>query len=59
MHTVEFIPENWLERSAWTASIGSTLMCYSKPVQIERRINTRRTADVELLLRSLLLPKAA
>lgn len=59
MHTVEFIPADWLERSAWTAFIGGTLVCYSKPIQVERRINTRRVADVELLLRSLLLPKAA
>jgi len=49
MHTVEFIPADWLERAAFWPG----LMVYSRPVQIERRIQTRRAADVELLPRSL------
>jgi hypothetical protein len=54
MHTVEFIPAHWLEQSAWVASGGNKLLCYSRPVEVERRVETRRTSDVELLLRSLL-----
>ena len=50
MCIVEFIPADWLERAAWWPG----LTVYSRPVAIERRIRTRRTADVELLLRSLL-----
>ena len=50
MHTVEFISAVWLERAA--AFPGLTI--YSRPVEIERRIRSRRVADVELLLRSLL-----
>lgn len=50
MHVVEFIPADWLERAAcWPG-----LRVYSRPVAVERRIRTRRAADVELLLRSLL-----
>jgi hypothetical protein len=50
MHVVEFIPADWLERAAcWPG-----LTVYSRPVAVERRVRTRRTADVELLLRSLL-----
>jgi hypothetical protein len=50
MHTVEFIPADWLERAAFWPG----LTVYSRPVQIERRIQTRRAADVELLLRTLI-----
>ena len=50
MSIVEFIPADWLERAAWWPG----LTVYSRPVAIERRIRTRRAADVELLLRSLL-----
>ena len=54
MHVVEFISANWLERAAaWPG-----LRVYSRPVAIERRVCTRRTSDVELLLRSLLSAKA-
>ncbi len=50
MHAVDFIPADWVERAAcWPG-----LMVYSRPVAVERRVRTRRTADVELLLRSLL-----
>ena len=50
MCIVEYIPADWLERAACWPGI----MVYSRPLAIERRIRTRRTADVELLLRSLL-----
>jgi len=50
VYTVEFIPAEWMERAAFWPG----LVVYSRPVQIERRIQTRRTSDVELLLRSLL-----
>jgi hypothetical protein len=59
MHTVNFIPTDWLERSAWAAVCGECLLVYGRPIQIERRVQTRRTADVELLLKTLLLAKAA
>jgi len=42
MHTVEFIPADWLER----------------PILVERRVSTRRAADVTLLLQSLLSAQA-
>ena len=58
MHITEFIPAEWLERSAWTASRGERLQIYTRPMQMERRVCTRRTADVEMLLKSL-LEKAA
>ena len=50
MHVVEFIPAEWVERAAFWPG----LVVYSRPVAIERRVHTRRAADVELLLRSLL-----
>jgi hypothetical protein len=50
MHAVDFIPADWVERAAWWPG----LTVYSRPVAVERRVRTRRTADVELLLRSLL-----
>ena len=54
MHVVEFIPADWLERAAcWPG-----LIVYSRPVDVERRVRTRRAADVELLLRSLLPAQA-
>ena len=53
MHTVEFIFAHWLEHSALVATHGNHLLCYSRPVEIERRVQTRRTSDVELLLKSL------
>jgi hypothetical protein len=59
MHEVEFIPAEWLERSLWAAMHGQTLLCYSRPLMVERRIQTRRTADVALLIQSVLLAKAA
>jgi hypothetical protein len=59
MHAVEFIPAEWLERSAWAAHCGQRLQVYSRAAEIERRVRTRRTADVGLLLQSLLLEKAA
>jgi hypothetical protein len=51
MHVIEFIPLDWVERAAWWPG----LVTYSRPLAIERRIRTRRAADVELTLRSLLL----
>ena len=55
MPTVEFIPANWLERTAWAAACGEKLLCLSRPATIERRSQTRRTSDVERLLKSILL----
>ncbi len=49
MHVIEYIPVGWLERAAWWPG----LVVYSRPLAIERRIRTRRTADVDLMLRSL------
>jgi hypothetical protein len=54
MNVVEFIPAEWLERAAWWPG----LVVYSRPITVERRAQTRRAADVELLLRSLLLTQA-
>ena len=45
MFTVEYIPAEWLARSAWAASYGEVLICYSRPIEIERRQAVRRTAD--------------
>ena len=45
MLTVEYIPAEWLERSAWAASYGEALICYSRPIEIERRQIVRRAAD--------------
>ena len=50
MYVVEFIPADWVERAAFWPG----LVVYSRPIAIERRLFTRRAADVELLLRSLL-----
>lgn len=64
-HKVEFIPSEWLARSAWAASYGERLVVYSRPVHIERRwhdiptVFDRRQAamasieTVESLLRSV------
>jgi hypothetical protein len=54
MYVVEFIPAEWVERAAFWPG----LVVYSRPVAIERRVRTRRAADVELLLRSLLSTQA-
>lgn len=54
MHLVEFIPAEWVERAAFWPG----LVVYSRPISIERRVYTRRAADVELLLRSLLPAQA-
>ena len=54
MHTVEFIPAHWLEHSASALATGLPLVCYSRPVEVERRVETRRVSDVERLLKSLL-----
>ena len=59
MHTVEFIPADWLERSAVGCGLRQTLLCLQPARAIERRVQTRRTSDVELLLKSLLVAKAA
>jgi hypothetical protein len=50
VYTVEFVPAEWLERAVFWPG----LLVYSRPVQIERRIQSRRASDVEVLLRSLL-----
>jgi hypothetical protein len=55
---VEFIPVDWLKRSAWAARHGEWLNVYSRPVQIEhhwdecrseqqtmKRINSGRRID--------------
>lgn len=59
MHTIEFVPATWLERSAGAVIPGMTLMCYSRPVAVERRVFTRRADDVTRLLRTLQLPEVA
>jgi hypothetical protein len=53
MHSVEFIPARWLEHSAAAVGTGLPLVCHSRPVEVERRVETRRASDVELLLKSL------
>ena len=50
MYVVEFIPAEWVERAAFWPG----LLVYSRPIAIEQRVYTRRAADVELLLQSLL-----
>jgi hypothetical protein len=50
MFTVEFVPAEWMERAAFWPG----LVVYSRPAEIERRVQTRRTSDVGLLLRTLL-----
>ena len=59
MQTIEFIPAEWLERSAWAAHCGQRLQVYSRTAEVERRLRTRRSADMALLLQSLLVEKAA
>ena len=55
MHTVEFIPAHWLEQSAFAVSSGLPLVCYSRPISVERRQVVRRAEDrTEQLIRSLL-----
>jgi hypothetical protein len=54
MHVIEFVPADWLERAAWWPG----LIVYRRPVEVERRVRTRRAADVEMLLRSLLSEQA-
>jgi hypothetical protein len=54
MHVVEFISAHWLEHSASAVRSGLPLVCYSRPVEVERRVETRRATDVERLLKSLL-----
>jgi len=54
MHVVEFIPAEWVERAVFWPG----LVVYSRPIAVERRVCTRRAADVELLLRSLLPAQA-
>jgi len=55
MHTVEFIPAHWLEQSAFAVSSGLPLVCYSRPVLVERRQTVRQAEDrTEQLIRSLL-----
>ena len=55
MHTIEFIPADWLERAAWWPG----LVVYSRPVTVERRQQVRRASDrTEDLLRSLLSEQA-
>jgi hypothetical protein len=59
MH-VAFIPTHWMERSAWALrSSGLPLVCFGRPVEIERRVQTRRTTDIELLPKTLFVPEAA
>ena len=51
MHTVEFINARFLEHAAWRPG----LLVFSRPIQIERRVNIRRDADrdsVEPLLKA-------
>jgi len=51
MHTVEFINARFLEHAAWSPG----LIVFSRPVQVERRVNIRRESDrdtVALLLKS-------
>ena len=66
-HEVEFIPTEWLARSAWAASRGERLVVYSRPVSVERRwhdipiVRDRRAKEscdtVESLLCALCEPK--
>ena len=60
MLVVAFIPTDWLERSAWALrSSGLPLICFGRPLEIERRVQTRRTADMALSLKTLLVSEAA
>lgn len=54
MCVVEFIPAEWVERAAFWPG----LVVYSRPISIERRVHTRRAADVELLLQCSLSVQA-
>jgi len=55
MHTTEFIPAGWLEHAAWVMHRGERLVVYSRPIEVERRVNVRRNEDrVERMLLSLL-----
>jgi hypothetical protein len=45
MHSVEYIPADWLERAAWAAHCGERMAVYSRPVQIERRWGERRASE--------------
>jgi len=55
MHTTEFIPAGWLEHAAWAMHRGERLVVYSRPIEVERRVNVRRNEDrVERMLLSLL-----
>ncbi len=42
---VQFIPAEWLERSAWAASYGERLQVYSRAINIERRWGERRADE--------------
>lgn len=45
MHSVEYIPADWLERAAWAAHCGERMAVYSRPVEIERRWGERRVSE--------------
>ena len=49
MYAVQFIPAVWLERSAWSCHCGERLMCYSRPLEVERRRNERSELSTFLL----------
>ena len=52
-HTIDFIPSSWLEQSYWAMAGGQKLVCYSRPVEVERRSIVRREADqIEKLIRA-------
>ena len=59
MHAVEFSPAGWLEHAAWAAHRGERLIVYSRPSEVERRVNARRNENrVERMLLSLLPAQA-
>jgi hypothetical protein len=53
MHTVEFIPDDWMARMAWATAGGNRMVCVSRPITIERRTEVRRQSDIAQLLQSL------
>ena len=59
MHVTEFIPADWLEHSAGRQPAANAGLLQPARRRSNGASQTRRTSDVELLLKSLLLAKAA
>jgi len=49
VQTVEFISERYLAQAAWRPG----LIVFSRPVQVERRVNVRRADDRQTMVRPL------